>query len=252
MTDDGGTALEFLDLRKEGDESGVLEALHRDLFLPSFPDPDEQEGPDDWAPRLWEDLEPPRPELHGFVAGTHLGSPAGRSLAGFAFVERYRGSRCALLSYIAVSENQRRQGLARKLFDRALGSAQQAAQRDRMPLRAVFAEIHDPRRVSKASDVIDPADRVRIMVRLGAWRVPISYVQPALDASSQRSNRLMLVAFPLDGRPVIDAAAVWDFLCEYFSALDVEDPRGDPDLIRIEQELDALGPVAQLEPLAQA
>jgi hypothetical protein len=232
--------LEFVDLRTTR-HPGLLEAVHRDLFLPNFPDPDEQEGPDDWRPRLWEDPPPPQPEQHAFVAGTHLGSDARRALAGFAFVERYRESGCALLSYIAVESSQRRHGLARKLFGLALGSAKEAAQRDGRPVRATFAEIHDPWRVNQADEVIDPADRASIMERLGAWRVPISYVQPALDENSKRSDRLMLVAFPPAGERAVDADAVKAFLSEYFRALGIEKPADDPDLARMEKELKELG-----------
>jgi GNAT superfamily N-acetyltransferase len=246
---EGLADIEFVDLRKARDP-GLLDAVHRDLFVPNFPDPDEQEGPDDWRPRLWGDPEPPQPEQHGFVAGTHLDS-AERSLVGFAFVERYRESQCALLSYIAVAEDQRGKGLSRMLFDRALGSAREIAQQEGGSLRAVFAEIHDPNRVADATDVIKPADRVRIMERLGAWRVPVTYVQPALGQSSERSDRLMLIAFPLDGKPTLDACVVWEYLNEYYRALGLDDPSGDPDLMRVEQELKELGfGTVELVPLA--
>src|SRR5438093_11974501 len=126
MNGERDTGLEFWDLRKTP-EAGLLEAVYRDLFLPNFPDPDEHEEPTDWAQRLWKDPAPPQPEQHGGVAGTHRDDAAARSLAGFAFVERYRGSGCALLSYIAVDRRWRRQRLARTLFDRTVGSARQAA-----------------------------------------------------------------------------------------------------------------------------
>jgi GNAT superfamily N-acetyltransferase len=231
----------------------LLEAVHHDLFLPNFPDPDEQEGPDEWTPRLWEHPEPPQPEQHGFVAGAQLRSAAQRSLAGFAFVERYRESRCALLSYIAVDRSRRGQGLGRELFDRALGSAQEAAQQDGGTIRAVFAEIHDPTRVDRTNDVISPADRVRIMEHLGGWRVPVTYIQPALDETSERSDRLMLIAFPLNGKPIVEAGAVSAFLTEYYRALGVDDPSSDHDLMTVEQELKELGLGAvELVSLSQA
>lgn len=219
----------------------MLDAVHRDLFLPNFPDPDEQEEPDDWIPRLWEAPKPPEPEQHGFVAGTDLESTARRSLAGFAFVERYRESRSALLSYIAVNTSGRGRGLGRELLDRALDSAHDAAKQDGKPIRAVFAEIHDPRRVDRAKDVIDPAQRVRIMERLGAWRVPISYVQPPLDEDSERSDRLMLIAFPLDRKPIVDVGVVAEFLTEYYRALGIDHPSSDADLTRMMEELKRLG-----------
>ncbi len=234
---DGDTGLEYLDLRQRRDP-GLLESVHAELFTPSFPDPDEQEGPDDWAPRLWEAAAPPQPEQHGFVAGSRLDDPARRSLAGFAFVERYRASRCALLSYIAVDPDWRGRGIARALFDRALRSARVAAG---APLRAVFAEIHDPHRVASAQDVIDPADRARIMARLGGYHVPLTYVQPALGTGGERSDRLLLIAFPPVGETTLDARDIRAFLEEYYSALGV-DPVHDPALVRIEQELQSFAP----------
>jgi GNAT superfamily N-acetyltransferase len=241
-----GEGLELRDLRTTRDRR-LLDALHRDLFLPAFPDPDEQESPDDWVPRLWSEPVPPEPEQHGVVAGASLDDPARRTLAGFAFVERYRRSRCALLSYIAVDARERGRGLARTLFERALASARDAAAGDGAPLLAVLAEIHDPARVDGRGDVIDPAARARIMARLGGRRVPIDYVQPALSEDAQRTDRLMLIAF---GADAIDADVVRAFLLEYYAALAVPDPAGDADLARMSSELGD-GPI-ELLPLEPA
>jgi GNAT superfamily N-acetyltransferase len=219
----------------------LLAAVHADLFVPNFPDPDEQETPADWTPRLWGDVAPPQPEQHGWVAGRRLTSAGERSLAGFAFVERYRDSRCALLSYIAVDAAHRASGMGRKLFENALGSARYAAERDGRPLRAVFAEIHDPRRVAGAHDVMEPVERARAMARLGGRRVPVTYVQPALGEDAARSDRLLLIAFLPAGATTVEADAVRAFLREYYSALGVEDLDGDEDLARMETELRALG-----------
>ena len=52
--------LQFVDLRASHDRD-LLDAVHRDLFVPNFRDEDEQEDPDDWAPRLWGD-DPSLPE----------------------------------------------------------------------------------------------------------------------------------------------------------------------------------------------
>jgi GNAT superfamily N-acetyltransferase len=212
------TELEFRDLRERCDP-GLLEAIYRDLFKPNFPDPDEQETPDDWTPRLWGQPKPPQPEQHGFVAGTRLDDPGSHSLAGFVFVERYRASRCALLSYIAVDKDAQGKKIGKTLFEKGCASAVNAATADGAPLRAVFAEIHDPHRVK--NDVMDAHDRVRIMAKLGAWLVPIRYVQPALGEVGQRSDRLMLIAFPVDQTHSLDSSVVDEFLCEYYAALGV-------------------------------
>ena len=155
--------------------------------------------------------------VHG-GSGTDLDDPARRSLAGFASVEHYRRSRSALLSYVAVSPARRGHGLARQLLESALGSAMQAAGAD--GIVAVFAEIHDPRKVAPSSDVIDPAARVRVMDRLGARRVPIRYVQPPLGSGAP-SDRLLLIAFPQEGEAGLEAETVAAFLREYYEACDV-------------------------------
>jgi GNAT superfamily N-acetyltransferase len=242
MTDE----LELRMLRGRRDDD-LLDALYRELFLPNFPDPAEQEEPSDWAPRLWGRPTPPTPEQHGVVAGVALDDPPRRSLAGFAFVERYRQSRCALVSYIAVSSGWRGHGLSRRLLFAALEGSAKAAVAAGEPIRAVVGEIHDPRLVPPENDVIDPAERVRVMDRLGARLVPIDYVQPALGEDAERSHRLLLIAFPQNGEATIATDVVADFLVEYYRACDVREPRGDPDVSRMIAEL-GTQPVP-LEPL---
>ena len=213
--------------------------MHAELFTPSFPDPDEQEGPDDWAPRLWEAAAPPQPEQHGFVAGSRLDDPARRSLAGFAFVERYRASRCALLSYIAVDPGWRGRGIARRSLRsgarvgsrRGRGAAACGLRRDSRsaPRRGCSgrdrpgrpcADHGPPRRLPRAAHLRAAGARY-------GWRA---------------SDRLLLIAFPPVGETTLDARDIWAFLEEYYSALGVEDPVHDPALVRIEQELQSFAP----------
>jgi hypothetical protein len=224
---------EFRDLRAVRDDE-LLRRVHEELFLPSFPDPDEQEDPEAWSLRLWDSRPPPEPELHGSVALAR----ADGAIAGFAFVERYRESRCALLSYIAIASTWRRRHLAADLLALAVKSAQDAATAAGERLEGVFAEVHDPQRVARADDVIDPRDRLRAMARLGARRVPVDYVQPALGAQQQRSDRLLLIAFPPFGpNDTLDADVVRAFLREYYEALGVAAPDDDPDFLRMSAQL---------------
>ena len=219
---------EFRDLRANRDDD-LLVRVHDGLFLESFPDPDEQEDVAAWRHRLWEHPLPPEPELHAIVA---LASADG-SVAGFALVEHYRRSGSVLVSYIAVAPDWRRHDLARRLLGRGLDSVRGTAEP-----KAVFAEIHDPWRMEGVADVIDPAARLQAMTRLGARRVPIDYVQPALGPDQERSDRLLLVAFV---RPSVSetlpAEVVREFLREYYEALGVAEPERDPDFARISEQL---------------
>ncbi len=240
---DTESQIEYRDLRGARDDA-LLRRLHEELFLPSFPDPDEQEDPAAWSLRLWDSRPPPEPELHGSVALAR----ADGAIAGFAFVERYRQSRCALLSYIAIAPTWRRKHLAANLLAAALKSAQEAAKAAGERLEGVFAEVHDPQRVGVADDVIDPRVRLRAMVRLGARRVPVDYVQPALGAHQQRSDRLLLIAFPPFGpNDTLDAAVVRAFLREYYEALGVAAPDDDADFKRMSAQLGDV--TVPLEPL---
>jgi hypothetical protein len=88
------------------------------------------------------------------------------------------------------------------------------------------------------------------MERLGALRVPITYVQPPLSEHSSASGRLMLIAFPLDGERTVDAGTVARFLREYYAASEVPDPDDDPNLKWMSQELEAFdGGAVPLVPL---
>jgi hypothetical protein len=98
------------------------------------------------------------------------------------------------------------------------------------------------------------------MERLGARRVPITYVQPALSEESSPSGRLMLISFPLDGETSLadgewslEAAVVAEFLREYYRACGVENLEDDPDLVRMEAELAEFdGGIVQLVELVGA
>ncbi len=232
---------EVVDLREHRDDV-LLDELYRKLFLPNFPDPDEHEDPRDWAPRLWGDRGSTEPVLHALVAGAELASPQRRVVMGFLLCEFYESSACGLLSYLAIDDRFRQQGLARELFERGIQALTDEAESTARALRAVFGEIHDPEKFPASQDSFDPAARLEVMKKLGAHLVPISYVQPALGPGLSRSDRLLLVTFPINGEDVgsIDAEIVQDFLQELYVALGVENPELDPDYQRMREELGVL------------
>ena len=101
-------------------------------------------------------------------------------------------------------------------------------------LAAVFGEIHDPGKVEPGDDSMAPLDRLRVMDALGARRVPVPYVQPALSAGGERGRTLMLVAFPVEGHPVaaVESSVVRAFLGELYDVLEVPDLQRDLDFAR--------------------
>src|SRR3954453_5039565 len=75
---------EFVDLRELRDDE-LLERTYREVYLPSFPLPEEQEDPSTWRPLLWGEADPDQPTLHFLVAGRGLDG-SDRELAGLNVV----------------------------------------------------------------------------------------------------------------------------------------------------------------------
>jgi GNAT superfamily N-acetyltransferase len=213
--------MEITDLRERRDES-LLRAVHDDLYVRSFPLEEERETLDYWLSALWGDgAAADRIRAHALVAGTDLEDPRKRQIAGLAFSELYRESGCGLLSYLAVDPHFRRGGVARKLVDRTLETLRRDTEEQGATLAAVFAEIHDPDAVEQLrhDDVMDPAERASVFAKLGARRVPIRYVQPALDENGQRARALQLVVLGCAGElRSLPAAAVREFLVGLYTA----------------------------------
>src|SRR5215210_1876357 len=206
--------LEIRDLRDVRDDE-LLEQVYEALYLPNFPVPEEREDPSIWRPLLWERTDADSTTLHVFVAGTDLGDRGRRRLAGFVFCEHYARSGCGLISYLAVDPDQRHHGLGRLLVQTAIDALRTDGGRVGTPLKAVFAEIHDPERVRPQADVMDPTERASFFAKLNARRVAIPYVQPELRAGRRRARDLHLIALPVDGDPLsLDSGDVDAFLHE--------------------------------------
>lgn len=231
------SAREVIDLR-EARDAPLLEQVYRQLYLSAFTTASEQESLEQYAERLFgPPRPPPQPVTHFWVTGRHLQNPTRRAVDGFAIVETYRASRCGLLTYIVVAPRARGHGAARFL----LNKAREALQRDlNSPLRAIFAEAHSPERIPPNEDVMNPVERLVILRRLGARRVPIHYVQPELCPGGERSRNLLLMSFPITPSAeaeVLSAAVLRDFLEEFYRALGVALPEDDPDFRAMMEEL---------------
>jgi GNAT superfamily N-acetyltransferase len=211
-----------------------LLAAFVDLYTRTFTDAAEREDPAEWPPRLYGDLPAPQPRMHLLVAvDEHAHTP--RLLGGIAF-EYYRASRCGLLTYLVTDTEHRRRGLARRLVREAIGRLQQDAHGSGVELRGVFAESEDPELVGSDGNAMVPRERLVALARLGARRVDIPYVQPALAGGAGRCRHLLLLAFQPQADD-IDGAALRDFLHEFYRALGVDAPEQDADFRAMTQTL---------------
>jgi GNAT superfamily N-acetyltransferase len=241
--------MEIVDLRDRRDE-GLLRVVHDGLYVKSFPLEEEREAFDYWHAALWGDgLEGRGPRVHALVAGTELEHPKRRQIAGLAFVELYLDCACGLLSYLAVDPAFRRAGLGRELVTRALEVLRLDAEDRRQPLRAVFAEVHDPDATQQHKhDVMDPAERVSFFAKLGARRVPVPYVQPALAPGGARARALQLIVLSSEGEKLtLPSAVVREFLSELYGLSEGDSSPGD---LEFRAMMDELSPdLIELEPL---
>lgn len=222
----------LIDLRDQPDPA--LLAAFEELYRRTFNDPAEREDPAQWPPRLYGDLPPPQPRMHLLVA---VDGPGRHLLGGIAF-EYYRDSRCGLFTYLVVAADGRRRGLGRRLVRGALQRLQQDARAHGADLRGVFAEAEDPDRVD-ASDAaaMPPRERQTALARLGARRIDIPYVQPALEGGDGPCRHLLLLAFhPPTG--VLAGSMVRDFLHEFYRALGIMEPATDTDFCAMERALE--------------
>jgi GNAT superfamily N-acetyltransferase len=223
--------MEIVDLRDRRDED-LLRAVHDGLYVTSFPLEEEREGLDYWLDALQGAGGDGGTRVHPIVAGLNLSEPTRRQIAGLVFVELYLESACGLLSYVAVDPDFRRAGLGRTLVSCGVDALRQDSDTLRKPLRAVFAEVHDPEAANDFShgDVMDASERMSFFAKLGARRVPIPYVQPALGPGRERARALQLIALGTGSEePTLPSAVVRDFLSELYELSEGNSLPDDPE-----------------------
>lgn len=221
---------QLIDLREHPDP--VLLAAFETLYRRAFTDPAEREDPAQWPPRMYGDLPAPQPRMHLLVA---VDEPGRNLLGGIAF-EYYRDSCCGLLTYLVVAPNWRRRGLARQLVQGALARLQREAQAHGASLRGVFAEAEDPDRIGPDGNALAPGERLAALARLGARRIDVPYVQPALEGGAGPCRHLFLMVFhPPCG--AVPGPVVHGFLHEFYRALGIADPASDADFRVMERAL---------------
>jgi GNAT superfamily N-acetyltransferase len=181
---------------------------------------DEAESTADWPARI---AGQPAPQPLMRIAVAVDGS--GRVIGGAA-AEYYRAGGCMLGTYLYVSDEpgQRGRGHGRRL----LATAQQACGR-LGPLAAVLAEVEWPdllpRERFSAAEIDHARSRLRFFERLGARRIAIDYVQPALGPDLTPVPWLRLLLLPSAATPPAARdepslrAAVDRFLAEFHAAL---------------------------------
>jgi GNAT superfamily N-acetyltransferase len=241
MKSEAGASMFIRDLR--GDE-GLARAVYDDLLEPLFP-----------AGELIDR----RAMIEAYARATDPPPHAvaiddGRPIA-VALTERFAASDVLLLTYLAVRPDRQGDGLGGRLLDDHL--ARWAAETEP---QLVLAEVEDPRQHA-ASDVADPADRLRFYGRHGARVLAMPYVQPALHPGAGRVRGMLLLSLAPTARGVVGDAGGGDagvradvvraFLEEYVVGTEGEAAlRSDPEVLALLAHVppgDALVPTLRVE-----
>jgi len=218
----------LIDLRQDF-QPAVLDQFIA-LYNRTFTDASEMEDPSEWAGRLREtEVQAPHPVSQIMVVVKNGGAP---EVLGGAVFEYYQESRCALISYLAVDHAARGKGIGRLMVNAAIAKLEAEAKARGETLRGVFAETANPEEVGPEHDSMPALDRVRALAALGAMRVDVPYVQPALTPGGRPAYHLMLLSFGEPGRSYIDRLVVTEFLHELYRALEIPVPEWNLDFLR--------------------
>lgn len=167
----------------------------------------------------------------------------GRPLA-VLLTEWYLERRVLLLTYLAVAEEARGQGVGTILADDLV-----AQTNSRAPEPIALAEVDDPRVWPGYKSTGDAEARLRFYERRGARLIPVSYFQPSLRGPDHRVPGMLLIC--LDAVSDVSRELLTLFLVEYFTACEGADSLEDPDVIGLLHDVDALDAHPILPPLSE-
>jgi GNAT superfamily N-acetyltransferase len=142
------------------------------------------------------------------------------------------------LIYIAVAQNKRGNGIAKRLIKEILPSCLAQLQKQlNCSFKAVLFESNIPWLTTK--DAIDPKTRLQIFEYFGAKAIPIKYVQPALHEAKKEVENLFLLSFPLEGHlhQSIETSLLIEFLDAFYKGLGINEPKQNPFFKKMQAEL---------------
>lgn len=222
----------FVELTTTAADLGKLERFYHDLFVPSFPDPDERESLENMKGYLtakrdgWYESLGEKNSYHIL-----LGEADGRVVAAAIF-DYLACPNVGILEFILVSEELRGRGFGGRVHrevERILG--QDAQRAGYVSLDGIVIEMNDPFQVDLAADNVDPFERAKLW---GGWDYEVMdfpYVQPALSEEQGPVTYLLLClrrASPT-WNTSIPAPTVAEIVYGYLKwAMRIDEPKRDP------------------------
>lgn len=181
----------------------LLKKVYEEIYFPNFSYlEDECELLEDYIDRvIFEKLE--NPKTHFFVALSN------DDVAGFLIAEHYNISNSCLLTYSAISDKFKGQGIFKLLLEASKELC------EKINCNSIFAEAHNPLLVDADKEPIDPFKRLQIFSSCGFYIVPVDYVQPPLFIGGRKCSDLLFLTLT----PNIKHSDVIDFYKEFYEVL---------------------------------
>lgn len=209
------------------DENSIalLRRAYHEIYEPAFPIAEEREALEKIESRL-------RAPMNGverviLIAGKNLDDASKAEIAAIGIAYYYSTTGAGLLAYNAVAPEYQGAGFGRMMVNGRIAGLQDAAAKHGQELQSIIIEVNNPDVVSPEQDSMDPKKRIAQFEKWGAKKVPVDYVQPALEAGGEKSRNSLLMAYPQNGQ-YPDAAQVGAFVTGIWQVHD-PDYAHDPD-----------------------
>lgn len=199
------------------DSEALLLKKFEDIYEKGFPDSNEREKFQDIINRVTGDKKPNEPHSI-IVLKNNDALPA--EVWGGLIADWYEKSKCIHLTYLIVDEKYRGKTVAKTLINEGIKLIKDWIKDYRnIEIRNVFFESNNPEQT--VNDNFNPHKRLEIFSKLGAKKIDIHYIQPALDAEKEEVENLFLLTFPQfnANKSKILTVEIIEFLTELYGGL---------------------------------
>ena len=217
----------------------VLRKLHAHLFPTAFPDPNEYDDFKHMKRYLWKKrVSWHRKDNYHILVLLDRGKPVAAVVADY-FGEVNAG----VIEFIVVADNRRGEGLDKEMLSWVLAILEEDARKAGYPyIDYIFAETHDPYRIQKTQDSVNPIARLRYFGSLGCRIVDFNYIQPPLSKDKKHVKNLLLIVAVLNDKlpdTHIDKVKLLAFLRNYVKwVTGTKNPEEHPDYQEMKRDLD--------------
>ena len=193
------------------DKHSFLEDFGNGLYMSAFPDPNEREPFENILARV-QSARVDEPETIAVIAEEN-----GETQAGIV-ADWYPASESLEIIYLAVNQGARRNGLGRTILFEGTTMILDSLGGGHIN---VYFETENPMAVGSAESPIDPVGRLTFFEKCGAKRVPIDYVQPPLDPTTDWDRNLFLMMLPelSYAKESVTIEELTNFLHDFFKGL---------------------------------